>query len=135
MADLRDEYGNPIQLTDELGNPVQLTDECGNPMHLTGVARTKDAAAASQVHGVGIGFPPAAAHVPAGYDVGAQAQLSTEEGHHEHRELKQELEHDRQRQQHVGAEEAMQRSRSSSSSSVRHIYPMLLLIHQSLSCN
>lgn len=40
MADLRDEHGNPIQLTDQHGNPVQLTDEHGNPMHLTGVAST-----------------------------------------------------------------------------------------------
>lgn len=40
MAEIRDEYGNPIQLTDEHGNPVQLTDEHGNPMHLTGVAVT-----------------------------------------------------------------------------------------------
>ncbi|XP_059644000.1 late embryogenesis abundant protein-like [Cornus florida] len=40
MADLRDEHGNPIQLTDQHGNPVQLTDEFGNPMHLTGVAKT-----------------------------------------------------------------------------------------------
>lgn len=38
MADVRDERGNPIQLTDERGNPVELTDEFGNPMHLTGVA-------------------------------------------------------------------------------------------------
>lgn len=40
MAELRDEYGNPIQLTDQHGNPVKLTDEFGNPMHLTGVAST-----------------------------------------------------------------------------------------------
>lgn len=38
MADIRDEHGNPIELTDELGNPVVLTDEHGNPMRLTGVA-------------------------------------------------------------------------------------------------
>ncbi|XP_047329617.1 embryogenic cell protein 40-like [Impatiens glandulifera] len=38
MAELRDEFGNPIQLTDELGNPVKLTDEHGNPVHITGVA-------------------------------------------------------------------------------------------------
>ncbi|KAF2322866.1 hypothetical protein GH714_031530 [Hevea brasiliensis] len=41
MADLRDEHGNPIQLTDEHGNPVQLTDEFGNPVHITGVATSK----------------------------------------------------------------------------------------------
>ncbi|KAL5788637.1 hypothetical protein ACOSP7_005586 [Xanthoceras sorbifolium] len=41
MADVRDQYGNPIQLTDEYGNPVQLTDEYGNPMHLSGIATTK----------------------------------------------------------------------------------------------
>lgn len=41
MAEIRDQYGNPIQLTDENGNPVQLTDEHGHPMHLTGVATTK----------------------------------------------------------------------------------------------
>lgn len=40
MADLRDEHGNPIQLTDQYGHPVQLTDEYGHPMHLTGVATT-----------------------------------------------------------------------------------------------
>jgi hypothetical protein len=40
MAEIRDEYGNPIQLTDEHGNPVQLSDEYGNPMHLTGVVTT-----------------------------------------------------------------------------------------------
>lgn len=38
MADIRDEHGNPIELTDEHGNPVVLTDERGNPMRLTGVA-------------------------------------------------------------------------------------------------
>ncbi|KAL6494809.1 Plant dehydrin [Orobanche gracilis] len=43
MADLRDEHGNPIQLTDQYGKPVQLTDEFGNPMHLTGVATTNTA--------------------------------------------------------------------------------------------
>ncbi|KAL6517325.1 hypothetical protein OROMI_033026 [Orobanche minor] len=43
MADLRDEHGNPIQLTDQYGKPVQLTDEFGNPMHLTGVATTHTA--------------------------------------------------------------------------------------------
>lgn len=42
MADIRDQAGNPIQLTDELGRPVQLTDEFGRPMHLTGVATTED---------------------------------------------------------------------------------------------
>lgn len=41
MAEIRDQYGNPVQLTDEHGNPVQLTDEHGHPMHLTGVATTK----------------------------------------------------------------------------------------------
>ncbi|XP_038902143.1 embryogenic cell protein 40-like isoform X1 [Benincasa hispida] len=40
MANVRDEHGNPVQLTDERGNPVQLTDEFGNPMHLTGVVAT-----------------------------------------------------------------------------------------------
>lgn len=40
MADIRDEHGRPIQLTDEHGNPVQLTDEHGVLMHLTGVATT-----------------------------------------------------------------------------------------------
>nr|AYA60112.1 dehydrin 9 [Malus prunifolia] len=40
MAQIRDEYGNPVQLTDEHGNPVKLTDELGNPIHLTGVATT-----------------------------------------------------------------------------------------------
>nr|AEK94075.1 dehydrin-like protein [Fagopyrum esculentum] len=40
MADLGDEYGNPMQLTDQYGNPVQLKDEYGNPMQLSGVAIT-----------------------------------------------------------------------------------------------
>lgn len=40
MANVRDEFGNPVQLTDERGNPVQLTDEFGNPVQLTGVATT-----------------------------------------------------------------------------------------------
>lgn len=39
-AQIRDQYGNPIQLTDQFGNPVKLTDEHGNPIHLTGVATT-----------------------------------------------------------------------------------------------
>ncbi|KAL2926665.1 Late embryogenesis abundant protein [Bienertia sinuspersici] len=38
MAHLRDERGNPVELTDEHGNPVKLTDEYGNPIHLSGVA-------------------------------------------------------------------------------------------------
>ncbi|XP_011037467.1 PREDICTED: embryogenic cell protein 40-like [Populus euphratica] len=38
---LRDEQGNPIQLTDEYGNQVQLTDEHGNPVQITGIATTK----------------------------------------------------------------------------------------------
>ncbi len=41
MANLRDEHGNPIQLTDEHGNPVQPTNELGNPVHITGVATSK----------------------------------------------------------------------------------------------
>jgi hypothetical protein len=40
-ATIRDEQGNPIQLTDEYGNPVQLTDEHGNPVQITGIATTK----------------------------------------------------------------------------------------------
>ncbi|KZV53366.1 embryogenic cell protein 40 [Dorcoceras hygrometricum] len=47
MADLRDEHGNPIQLSDQYGKPVQLTDEFGNPMHLTGVATTHPAPTAA----------------------------------------------------------------------------------------
>ncbi|KAM2731830.1 hypothetical protein EV2_035451 [Malus domestica] len=38
MAQIRDEYGNPVQITDEHGNPVKLIDELGNPIHFTGVA-------------------------------------------------------------------------------------------------
>lgn len=101
------------------GNPVQLTDEYGNPMQLTGVALSEDASAASQVHGVGVGFPPAAAHIP-GVDVGHQPQLFRGEDQHEHQELKQELEHERQLDQHAGAE-AIQHSSGSSSSSVRYM--------------
>ncbi|WCJ40937.1 dehydrin LEA [Euphorbia peplus] len=41
MADIRDAYGNPIQLTDEQGYPVQLTDEHGNPVHITGIATSE----------------------------------------------------------------------------------------------
>ncbi|KAK1431146.1 hypothetical protein QVD17_14417 [Tagetes erecta] len=44
MADIRDEYGNQIQLTDEHGRPVQLTDEHGVPVHLTGIATPVDSA-------------------------------------------------------------------------------------------
>lgn len=40
MADIRDEHGNPIQLTDEHGGQIRLTDEYGRPMHLSGVATT-----------------------------------------------------------------------------------------------
>ncbi|CAI0437931.1 unnamed protein product [Linum tenue] len=40
MAQLRDEYGNPVELRDELGNPVQLRDEHGNLVHIKGVATT-----------------------------------------------------------------------------------------------
>ncbi|KAL8264539.1 hypothetical protein R6Q59_022669 [Mikania micrantha] len=42
MADICDEYGNPIQLTDDQGRQVQLTDEHGVPVHLTGVATTAE---------------------------------------------------------------------------------------------
>lgn len=38
MADIREEHGNPNQLTDEHGNPVDFIDEHGNLMWLTGVA-------------------------------------------------------------------------------------------------
>ncbi|XP_074289638.1 uncharacterized protein LOC141614794 [Silene latifolia] len=37
-GNLRDEHGNPIELTDEQGHPVKLTDEHGNPIRLSGVA-------------------------------------------------------------------------------------------------
>uniref|UniRef100_A0A2N9IW50 Dehydrin n=1 Tax=Fagus sylvatica TaxID=28930 RepID=A0A2N9IW50_FAGSY len=50
MADIRDEHGNPIQLTDQHGNTVQLTDEHGNPMHLTGVAMSTTTVG-SEIHG------------------------------------------------------------------------------------
>lgn len=50
MADLRDEYGNPVQLTDEHGNPVQLTDEHGNPVHLTGLATKHDTTVGTDVY-------------------------------------------------------------------------------------
>ncbi|XP_050231774.1 late embryogenesis abundant protein-like [Mercurialis annua] len=40
-ADLRDEQGNPVQLTDEQGHPVSLTDERGRPVHITGLATSK----------------------------------------------------------------------------------------------
>uniref|UniRef100_A0A803NEV6 Uncharacterized protein n=1 Tax=Chenopodium quinoa TaxID=63459 RepID=A0A803NEV6_CHEQI len=39
---LRDEHGNPVELTDEHGHPVKLTDEHGHPIHLTGVACTDE---------------------------------------------------------------------------------------------
>ncbi|KAK6805836.1 hypothetical protein RDI58_003621 [Solanum bulbocastanum] len=58
MADLRDEHGNPIQLTDQYGHPVQLTDEYGNPMHLTGVATTAGSTAPT-VFPTGTGAAPA----------------------------------------------------------------------------
>lgn len=53
MADLRDEHGNPVQLTDGHGNPVQLTDEHGNPMHITGLATKHDTTVGSGVYTVG----------------------------------------------------------------------------------
>ncbi|GMH02782.1 hypothetical protein Nepgr_004621 [Nepenthes gracilis] len=55
MADLRDEQGNPIQLTDQYGNPVQLTDEYGNPMHLSGVAYSTTAACTATTGPVALG--------------------------------------------------------------------------------
>ncbi|KAM7479331.1 hypothetical protein LguiA_027544 [Lonicera macranthoides] len=60
MADVRDEYGNPIQLTDQHGNPVQLTDEKGTPMHLTGVATTAATATHSgpEVTHTALGYQP-----------------------------------------------------------------------------
>ncbi|XP_038902144.1 late embryogenesis abundant protein-like isoform X2 [Benincasa hispida] len=65
MANVRDEHGNPVQLTDERGNPVQLTDEFGNPMHLTGVVATSPSKLDSTTT------------TPAGDDV-AQTQLTRE---------------------------------------------------------
>lgn len=50
-ADIRDEHGNPIQLTDEHGNPVVLTDEHGNPMWLTGIATKVDTTLRSLIFG------------------------------------------------------------------------------------
>ncbi|KAF9684390.1 hypothetical protein SADUNF_Sadunf04G0113400 [Salix dunnii] len=38
---IRDEQGNPIQLTDEHSSPVHLTDEHGNPVQIIGIATTK----------------------------------------------------------------------------------------------
>ncbi|KAF3435742.1 hypothetical protein FNV43_RR22834 [Rhamnella rubrinervis] len=49
-ADLRDEFGNTVQLTDEHGNPVQLTDEHGNPVHLTGLATKQDTNVGTDVY-------------------------------------------------------------------------------------
>ncbi|KAL9391422.1 hypothetical protein Peur_015342 [Populus x canadensis] len=50
-ATIRDEQGNPIQLTDEYGNPVQLTDEHGNPVQITGIATTKQPPTLGNVSG------------------------------------------------------------------------------------
>ncbi|KAJ6707911.1 DEHYDRIN XERO 2-RELATED [Salix viminalis] len=38
---IRDEQGNPIQLTDEHGSPVHLTDEHGDSVQIIGIATTK----------------------------------------------------------------------------------------------
>ncbi|CAL1353572.1 unnamed protein product [Linum trigynum] len=55
MAQLRDEYGNPVELTDELGNPVQLRDEHGNLVHIKGVATTGAGTTTTESH---LGAPP-----------------------------------------------------------------------------
>ncbi|KAL4347652.1 hypothetical protein GQ457_17G002370 [Hibiscus cannabinus] len=93
MADLRDEHGNPIQLTDGHGNPVQLTDEHGNPVYVTGVA-TKHPGTTTTLPGL------------MGHDTGFAAY-----------QPQQQLQ--RQPQQPLGASggEKIQRSNSSSSSS------------------
>ncbi|GLT30612.1 hypothetical protein SLA2020_054040 [Shorea laevis] len=51
MADLRDEHGNPVQLTDEYGNPERLTDEHGNPMQLYGIATSPGKTVGTIAHG------------------------------------------------------------------------------------
>ncbi|MFS7920887.1 putative dehydrin [Helianthus anomalus] len=75
MADICDEYGNPIQLTDEHGRQVQLTDEHGVPVHLTGVATTVDSVqragttAGPETHG-GTHFAPTVTEPVVGDGVG-----------------------------------------------------------------
>ncbi|XP_057493059.1 embryogenic cell protein 40-like [Actinidia eriantha] len=49
VADVRDVYGNQMQMTDELGNPVHLTDEHGRPMHLTGVATAEEPGVVTEI--------------------------------------------------------------------------------------
>lgn len=53
MADIQDEYGNPIQLNDEHGNPVVLTDEHGNPVRLSGIATKVGTTLGSLIFGSG----------------------------------------------------------------------------------
>ncbi|KAK8613708.1 hypothetical protein V6N13_101465 [Hibiscus sabdariffa] len=95
MADLRDEHGNPIQLTDGHGNPVQLTDEHGNPVYVTGVA-TKHPGTTAMLSGL------------MGHDTGFAAYQPQEQ-----------LQRQPQQPPSLGASggEKIQRSNSSSSSS------------------
>lgn len=68
MAEIRDEFGNPIPLTDQYGNPVQLTDEQGRPIHLSGVATTEGeqtgAHTGLHIPGTGKHVPGTGAHIP-----------------------------------------------------------------------
>lgn len=107
MADLRDEYGNPIQLTDEQGCPVQLTDEYGNPVHITGIATKQAPEAVTVTH---TDVPDTG--VFSSVDIQGDAQeCKTGEGGDE-REQKEETKDESSGEIH--------RSSSSSSSSVRY---------------
>lgn len=113
MADIRDEHGNPIQLTDQHGNPVRLTDEHGNPMHLTGVAT-------SQGSGMHVEAPLADTVPEYGKHGGEDRTATTEHsgpGGAPLVEAGGEVEH--QQGQHEGT---VPWSSSSSSSSVRFIF-------------
>ncbi|PSS29454.1 Late embryogenesis abundant protein [Actinidia chinensis var. chinensis] len=63
VADVRDVYGNQMEMTDELGNPVHLTDEHGHPMHLTGVATAEEPGVVTEIT-VGTIMVDAAVPVP-----------------------------------------------------------------------
>lgn len=122
MADLRDEYGNPIQLTDEHGNPVELTDEHGNPVHITGVATSKPPTLGTLMEN----------EVPAtGLLASSNGTDHTSKGHagDEENHRKEEPQPQPQPQEQQGSGE-IERSSTSSSSSVRHIYVYLNVINQ-----
>jgi YD repeat-containing protein len=106
-ATIRDEQGNPIQLTDEHGNPVQLTDEHGNPVQITGIATTKQPptlgnVSSDQVPGTGLLSSTDATKGTDIHETGQHGGVAADQGGHK-------------------KEEQEGISSTSSSGSVRHI--------------